>query len=279
MKNNKIFKIIKDALLIGGGALIYAFGLNYFFVANNLADGGLAGISIILYYIFGLDTAIVYFLLNIPLIFLGYKLIGKKFIIKTFYGTVMTSIAIKLFSNVAYVSTDKMIISIFGGVTMGMGLGIIFLGGGSSGGSDILAKILNKYFKISIGKAFFIIDFFVLAIIGYLFGKEMFMYTIIGIFVSTKMIDIIQDGVYSSKAVTIISDKGMEIKNAIMEETGRGTTILKSIGGYSGQSREAIYCVLSRHELSTMKTIVNTIDKNAFVIINEVSEVMGKGFN
>lgn len=279
MKNNKIFKMIKDGLLIGGGAFIYAFGLNYFFVANNLADGGLAGVSIIFHYLFGFDTATVYFLLNIPLILLGYKLIGKKFIIKTFYGTVMTSLAIKLFSNMAYESTDKMIVSIFGGVVMGVGLGTVFLGGGSSGGSDILAKILNKYFKISIGKAFFIIDFIVLGVIGYLFGKEMFMYTIIGIFVSTKMIDIIQDGVYSSKAVTIISDKGIEIKNAIMEETGRGTTILKSEGGYSGQSKEAIYCILSRYELSTVKNIINTIDKNAFVIINEVLEVMGEGFN
>ncbi|MGF6906513.1 YitT family protein [Fusobacterium sp. PH5-44] len=278
MKNNKIFRIIKDGLLIGIGAFIYAFGLNYFFVANKLADGGLAGISIVLHYLFGLDTAILYFILNIPLILLGYKLIGKKFIIKTFYGTIMTSIAIKVFSNLGAESPDKIIVSIFGGVVMGVGLGIVFLGGGSSGGSDILAKIINKYFKIPIGKAFFIIDFIVLGVIGYLFGKEMFMYTIIGIYVSTKMIDIIQDGIYSSKAVTIISDRSLEIKNAIMEETGRGTTVLKSEGGFSGESKDAIYCVLSRYELSAVKSIVKNIDENAFVIISEVTEVIGEGF-
>lgn len=278
MKNNKMFRIIKDGLLIGIGAFIYAFGLNYFFVANKLADGGLAGISIVLHYLFGFDTAIIYFLLNIPLIMLGYKLIGKKFIVKTFYGTIMTSIAIKIFSNFGAESSDKIIVSIFGGVVMGVGLGTVFLGGGSSGGSDILAKIINKYFRIPIGKAFFIIDFIVLGVIGYLFGKEMFMYTIIGIYVSTKMIDIIQDGIYSSKAVTIISDKGLAIKNAIMEETGRGTTILKSEGGFSGESKDAIYCILSRYELSAVKSIVKNIDENAFVIISEVTEVIGEGF-
>ena len=271
-------ELLKDTILITVGAFIYAFGVNYFFVANKLADGGLAGICVILHYLFNFNISITYLVLNIPLIIMGYKLIGGNFILKTFYGTMMTSLAFKVFQNHLGVMEDKLIASIFGGLIIGIGLGTIFLGGGSSGGSDILVKILNKYFDIPIGRAFLILDLIVLSVLGLLFGKDIFMYTLVGLFISTKAIDFIQDGVDMAKAMIIISDKSDEIKDEIMKQTGRGVTVLNAKGGYTNDNKNVLYCIMGRYEVTTVKRIVKNIDRRAFMSISEVSEVLGEGF-
>lgn len=271
-------ELLKDIVLITVGAFIYAFGVNYFFVANKLADGGLAGICVILHYLFNFNISITYLVLNIPLIIMGYKLIGGNFILKTFYGTMMTSLAFKVFQNHLGVMEDKLIASIFGGLIIGIGLGTIFLGGGSSGGSDILVKILNKYFDIPIGRAFLILDLIVLSVLGLLFGKDIFMYTLVGLFISTKAIDFIQDGVDMAKAMMIISDKSDEIKDEIMKQTGRGVTVLNAKGGYTNNNKNVLYCIMGRYEVTTVKRIVRNIDRRAFISISEVSEVLGEGF-
>ena len=269
---------LKDIALISVGAFIYAFGVNYFFVANKLADGGIAGISVILHYLFNFNISTTYLVLNVPLVIMGYKLIGGKFIIKTFYGTAMTSLAFRVFQNYLGPMDDKLIASIFGGLIIGIGLGTIFVGGGSSGGADILVKILNKYFDIPVGKAFLALDSFVLSALGILFGRDIFMYTLVGLFISTKAIDFIQDGVDKAKALMIISDKSDEIKNEIMKQTGRGVTIINARGGYTNDSKEVLYCILGRYEVTTVKRIVKNIDRKAFMSISEVSEVLGEGF-
>ena len=269
---------LKDIVLISAGAFIYAFGVNYFFVANKLADGGIAGISVILHYLFNFNISTTYLVLNVPLVIMGYKLIGGKFIIKTFYGTAMTSLAFRVFQNYLGPMDDKLIASIFGGLIIGIGLGTIFVGGGSSGGADILVKILNKYFDIPVGKAFLALDSFVLSALGILFGRDIFMYTLVGLFISTKAIDFIQDGVDKAKALMIISDKSEEIKNEIMKQTGRGVTIINARGGYTNDSKEVLYCILGRYEVTTVKRIVKNIDRKAFMSISEVSEVLGEGF-
>lgn len=271
-------ELMKDILLITVGAFIYAFGVNYFFVANKLADGGLAGISVILHYLFNFNISITYLILNIPLIIMGYKLIGGQFILKTFYGTAMTSLAFRVFQNYLGVMEDKLIASIFGGLIIGIGLGTIFVGGGSSGGSDILVKILNKYFDIPIGKAFLALDFLVLSALGLLFGKDIFMYTLVGLFISTKAIDFIQDGLDTAKAVIIISDESEKIKDEVMKETGRGVTILNARGGYTNDTKNVLYCIVGRYEVTLVKRIVKNIDRKAFMSISEVSEVLGEGF-
>lgn len=269
---------LKDIALISAGAFIYAFGVNYFFVANKLADGGIAGISVILHYLFNFNISTTYLVLNVPLVIMGYKLIGGKFIIKTFYGTAMTSLAFRVFQNYLGPMDDKLIASIFGGLIIGIGLGTIFVGGGSSGGADILVKILNKYFDIPVGKAFLALDSFVLSALGILFGRDIFMYTLVGLFISTKAIDFIQDGVDKAKALMIISDKSEEIKNEIMKQTGRGVTIINARGGYTNDNKEVLYCILGRYEVTTVKRIVKNIDRKAFMSISEVSEVLGEGF-
>ncbi len=271
-------EVLKDIALIGAGAFIYAFGVNYFFVANKMADGGVAGICTILHYLFNTDMGTTYFILNIPLIILGYKLIGGEFILKTFYVTFMTSLAFKVFADYRGPMEDRLMASIFGGLIIGIGLGTIFVGGGSSGGSDILVKILNKYFDIPVGKAFLVLDFFVLSALGILFGRDVFMYTLVGLFISTKAIDFIQDDISKARALIIISDKSEEIKNEIMDKTGRGITIINARGGYTNTDKDILYCIMSRYEVTAVKRIVRNIDRKAFMSITEVSEVLGEGF-
>lgn len=269
---------IKDIFLLTIGAFIYAFGVNYFFVANNLSDGGFTGICIILHYLFNFNISTTYLMLNIPVIILGYKLIGGKFIVKTFYGTAMTSLAFRVFQDFQGPMQDKLIAAIFGGLLMGIGLGIMFIGGGSSGGSDILVKILNKYFYVSVGKAFLMMDAIVLSALGLLFGKEVFMYTLVGVFVATKAIDFMQDGLDKAKGFMIITSKPQEIKNTIMDRTGRGITVIEGKGGYTNDHKDIIYCVVRRYEETTMKRIIKSIDKDAFVTVSDVSDVLGEGF-
>ena len=273
-----LINILKDLILIAVGAFIYAFGVNYFFVANGLLDGGFAGICVILHYLFGFNISMMYLVLNIPVIVLGYKLIGGKFILRTFYGTAMTSLAFKVFENLYSPMNDKLIAAIFGGILIGIGLGTIFIGGGSSGGSDILVKILNKYFDVSIGKSFLIMDTVVLSTAGLLFGREVFMYTLVGVFISTKAIDFIQDGIEKSRGIMIISDKTDEIIAAIDEKTGRGTTIINGKGGYTRDHKEILYCVVRRYEETTIKRIIRKIDRRAFVTVMDVTDVLGEGF-
>lgn len=270
---------VRDLLLITVGAFLIAFGIHYFYRANSLGSSGVTGICLILYYLFKFDMGITYALINIPLIILGYKLIGGKFILKTFYGTVVTSLAFNILTKIPTAPLeDKLVASIFGGILVGLGLGSMFAAGGSSGGTDIIVKILTKYFDIPVGKAFFTMDFLVLSISGFLFGKEIFMYTLVGVFACTKVIDMIQDGFDSSKAITIISDKSLVIKDIIMKEARRGTTIIKAQGGYKGEEKNMLSCIVSRYEVATIKRIIRSIDENAFVYITDVAEVLGKGF-
>lgn len=269
---------IKDLIFIGIGGLIYAFGINYFFIPNQMADGGLSGICIILHYLLGFDISITYFILNIPLIIIGYKFIGKKFILKSFYGTFMTSLGLKIFENYQAIMDERLVASIFGGLILGAGIGLIFLGGGSSGGSDILVKILNKYFNISVGKAFLLMDIIILSILGLLFGRDTFLYTFIGIAICTKSIDFIQEGVEQAKCFIIITDKSEEIISEIFENTGRGVTILNGKGGYTKIDKEILYCIVRNYEISSIKRSIKKIDKKVFYSIVPVNEVLGEGF-
>lgn len=191
----------------------------------------------------------------------------------------MTSVAFKILSRVPTAPLqDKLMACIFGGILVGLGLGSMFAAGGSSGGTDILVKILNKYFEIPVGKAFFIMDFTVLSISGFLFGKEIFMYTLVGVFSCTKVIDMIQDGFDSSKAITVISDKSLIIKDIIMKEAKRGTTIIKAQGGFEGKEKNMLSCIVNRYEVTAIKRIIRSVDEDAFVYITDVAEVLGKGF-
>lgn len=270
--------LFKDLLLISIGAFIYAFGVTYFFVANKLADGGIAGVSILLHYLFNFNISVTYFILNVPILILGYSYIGRQFMLKTIFGTIVTTISLRIVQNYQGPMDDKLVAAIFGGLLIGIGLGLIFIGGGSSGGTDTLAKAINKFCGLSLGKGFLLLNSTVLISTGILFGKEVFMYTLVGTFVSTKAIDFIQDGFDKAKGLLIISNKNDEIKKRIFEETGRGVTIITGKGGYTNSDKSIIYCVVRKYEETALKRIVKAVDSHAFITITEVTEVLGEGF-
>lgn len=276
--NNKILKYLKEYLIITVGCFFYAVSINYFFISNHLAEGGVAGICLILFYLFKLPVGIMYFVINIPLLIMGWKLVGRDFLFKTLYGTSCLSFLITLTETWKGPSNDIMLGAIYGGVLIGIGLGLIFMVNGSTGGTDVVARILNRYFDIPLGRTMLILDVVILGIAAIFFGKEIVMYTLISMTIVSKAIDYFQDGYTKAKGITIISSKSEEIKERIMNETGRGTTIIKGEGGFTGNEIDLLFCVVSKFEVTKVKTIVKETDSFAFLTISDVSEVLGEGF-
>lgn len=276
--NNKILKYLKEYLIITVGCFFYAVSINYFFISNHLAEGGVAGICLILFYLFKLPVGIMYFVINIPLLIMGWKLVGRDFLFKTLYGTSCLSFLITLTETWKGPSNDIMLGSIYGGVLIGIGLGLIFMVNGSTGGTDVVARILNRYFDIPLGRTMLILDVVILGIAAIFFGKEIVMYTLISMTIVSKAINYFQDGYTKAKGITIISSKSEEIKERIMNETGRGTTIIKGEGGFTGNEIDLLFCVVSKFEVTKVKTIVKETDSFAFLTISDVSEVLGEGF-
>ncbi|WP_078553297.1 YitT family protein [Bacillus alkalicellulosilyticus] len=273
---------IKNILFILLGSAILSFGLVYFNMENNLADGGFTGITLILYFMFSFDPAVTNLLLNIPLFFVGWYILGRHTFIYTIIGTVSVSVFLWIFQRYPVISLplhdDLTLAALFAGVFIGSGLGIVFKYGGTTGGVDIIAKLGFKYIGWSMGKTMFMFDAVVIASsLLYLNYREA-MYTLLAVFIAAKVIDLIQQGAYSAKAAFIISDQVPLIAQAITTEMERGATILKGKGSFTGAEKEVLYCVVGRNELIRLKGVVERIDPFAFVTVNDVQDVIGEGF-
>lgn len=276
--SNKYLQFIKEYIIVALACVVMAFNINYFFVGNKLAEGGVSGLSLIIHYLSNIDVSYLYFALNIPLIILAYIFLGKNFLLKTFFATFVLSVFLKVFASFSEPLDDILLAAIFGGAINGIAIGIVFYAGGSTGGMDIVAKIVNKYTGIPISRILLATDFIVLSIVAVIFGKVIFMYTLISLVISSKMIDIIQVGIYSAKGVTIITTKEDEIRKRIMEDTGRGITLIDAKGGYTQKEIGMLYCVVGQYQLIRVKTIVKEVDPSAFMIVADVHEVIGNGF-
>ncbi len=282
----RFWKQLRVILPIICGAAIYAFGLLYFIIPNKLMEGGVTGITILLNYGFGLAPALSTLLLNIPLFLIGLKMLGWRRMIYTGVGIGSLSFFLWLFEWlikqgwIAPFQTehDYILAVLYAGVTLGLGLGIVFRFGGTTGGSDIIATILNRSFGWSIGQVMLGLDIMIIGSSLFFISKELVLYTLVTVFIATKIIDFIQEGAYSGKAFTIISDHADIIAAQIMKEMDRGVTLIPAIGAYSGQAKQMAYCVVSRQEIRRVHMIVKAIDARAFVIINEVNDVHGEGF-
>ena len=276
--SNKYLQFIKEYIIVALACVVMAFNINYFFVGNKLAEGGVSGLSLIIHYLSNIDVSYLYFALNIPLIILAYIFLGKNFLLKTFFATFVLSVFLKVFASFSEPLDDILLAAIFGGAINGIAIGIVFYAGGSTGGIDIIAKIINKYTGIPISRILLATDFIVLSIVAVIFGKVIFMYTLISLVISSKMIDIIQVGIYSAKGITIITTKEDEIRKRIMEDTGRGITLIDAKGGYTQKEIGMLYCVVGQYQLIKVKTIVKEVDPSAFMIVADVHEVIGNGF-
>lgn len=270
---------LESIIAIMIGSAIMGFGINSFNIPNHLAEGGITGISILIKLLFpAVDQGIVYLALNVPLFILGWKILGRTSFFYTILGTLSLSLFLSLFDNVLPLPmNDRLLASLYAGVAIGAGLGIIFRYGGTTGGVDIIARLLQKHWGVSMGRTLFLSDILVIGASLIYLNLESAMYTLVVVFIASRVIDFLQEGAYAGKALTIISDHAETIAKQILE-LGRGVTILSGKGAFSGVEKQVVYVVVSRNEVMRFKSIVQEIDPHAFLIVNDVHEVLGEGF-
>ncbi|WP_374193689.1 YitT family protein [Bacillus sp. ISL-75] len=271
-------KILQRILLITLGATLMAVGLEIFLVPNNVIDGGITGISIMLSYVTGWKLGIFLFILNIPFFFIGYKQIGKTFALSTLYGIIILSIGTTLLHPVPAFTQDILLATVFGGIVLGIGVGIVIRYGGSLDGTEILAILFNKKLPFSVGEIIMFFNLFILGCAGFVFTWDRAMYSLIAYFVAYKTIDITITGLDESKSVWIISDNAKQIGDAIMNRLGRGVTYINGEGAYSGDDKKVIFCVINRLEEAKLKEIVTENDDSAFLAVADIAEVRGGRF-
>ena len=272
-----------DLLMIALGCAIYVISLDMISVPNKLADGGLSGISLILRHFWGINMGLSTLILNIPLILLGYRFMGKRLLAYTIWGTVSLSFFLWFWRSVPIIKQldlehDLFLSAISAGVLSGIGLGLVFRYNGTSGGTDIIARICQIKFGISSGKMLLFCDAVVLfASLSYLDIKHM-MYTLLASFILSRAMDTVQQGAYSARGLLIISDKYEQIGQMIDLKLERGFTYFKALGGYKQDEKRVIYVVVAPREIPAIKQLIKQEDPNAFVSILEVHEALGEGF-
>ena len=272
-----------DLLMIALGCAIYGISLDMISVPNKLADGGLSGISLILRHFWGINMGLSTLILNIPLILLGYRFMGKRLLAYTIWGTVSLSFFLWFWRSVPIIKQldlehDLFLSAISAGVLSGIGLGLVFRYNGTSGGTDIIARICQIKFGISSGKMLLFCDAVVLfASLSYLDIKHM-MYTLLASFILSRAMDTVQQGAYSARGLLIISDKYEQIGQMIDLKLERGFTYFKALGGYKQDEKKVIYVVVAPREIPAIKQLIKQEDPNAFVSILEVHEALGEGF-
>jgi len=272
---------IRDLVVIALGCAIYAFGLVTINIQNHLAEGGLTGVTLILRYWFHFDPAYTTIVLNIPLIILGYRFLGKRALAYTIYGTAMMSVFLWIWQRVPIMidlNHDILIASILAGLCGGFGSGIIYRYGGTTGGSDVIARIIEKEKGLPMGRSLLMFDIVVLiASLSYLDVEHM-MYTLLASYVFSRVVNFTLEGTYAAKGVLIISQQFQPIADDVIADMERGVTFLHSEGAYAHQQQPMLYCVVSPTEITQLKRIIEAHDPQAFVSILDVHEALGEGF-
>lgn len=263
------------------GIAIVAIGINMFFVPNKIAAGGITGLATVLHYLSGLSVGSLMLIFNVPLFIIGIKILGAKYGLKTLYGAIALAVLIDVFAPYTPTLThDILLNSIYGGLLVGVGMGLVFRFRGNTAGTALAAAILHKIFNITVGQALLILDFFVVAFAGIVFkSPELALYAIIAIFVTAKIIDLVQEGPNNSKAFFIMAAEPELLAEGILKEVDRGVTFLQGKGGYTGQDRELLLCVVETSEVTQLKELIYQHDPQAFIIVTDAQEVLGEGFS
>lgn len=273
-------KSIKEILLIVIGSLLFAIGINYFAIPYRLSEGGIIGVTVITHYLFDWSPGIVNLLINAILLAVGYKFFDKKTMIYTVLGIIFSSFFLFITEDVGHqLNGDTLLAALFSGVFVGLGLGMMFRAGGTSGGSAILARLANQYLGWSLGKGVLVIDIIVIAGSVFIIGQEKAMYTLVAVFLGSKVIDYVIEGLNNRTAVTIISEHSEAIREFILDNMTRGVTILEGRGGYSQNQKDVLYIVINQQELVQLKQTVSNVDDQAFVVVHEVRDVLGSSFS
>ena len=277
----KTKNFMADAVVLLLGSLLYAASVNIFTAPNDIAPGGLTGIGIILHSLFGLPVGTVMLLFNLPLFYAGGKILGWKFLGKTVIATLLVSAAIDLSAPWAPAYTgNPLLAAIYGGVLSGAGLALIFLRGGTTGGTDIAARIIRHYRPhFSMGRLILVLDLFIIVAAGLVYRNvDSALYALIAIFASSMLIDNILYGAQMGKVIYIVSDHSQTLAQAITTQCQRGVTLLDAQGAYSGKDKSMLFCVVRRPEVARLRRVVYETDPHAFMVIAEAGEIIGEGF-
>ena len=261
------------------GSVIGAAAYPTFLIPNNIAPGGLTGVATILNYLAGWRVGITALVLNIPLFLIGYRTMGKVFAFRSLVATALFTILIDVLP-LQPVSEDPLLGTLFGGVVLGIGLGLILRGGATTGGSDMIARMVHRRFSfITVGMFLFALDFLVVLAAAVFIGSTQALYAMIDIYVCGRVIDAVMVGFGGNKACFVMTDAWQKITGRVLNEIERGCTLLEAKGAYSGTSRPVVMCVMSRQEMTTLKRIVQEEDEKAFMFITEAHEALGEGFS
>lgn len=278
---NNIRKTVFDIIWFFIGAFIYSSAVTMFITANEISPGGFTGIATLINYLFSLPSGIVLLLLNIPVLILGFLKFGGIFIVKTAMATSIVSFALTVTDAILpSFHIDKILASIFGGILMGLGLSLILLRGATTGGVDILAKLINRRFRhLTVGRVILIMDAAVVALSAIIYGNiETALYSSVSLYASSVIMDKMLYGGDKGKLIYIVSLKYKEICKEINSTLKRGVTVLSARGGYTDEERQLLLCVVRVHEVSAVYSILDKIDKSAFIIVADAGEIVGEGF-
>ncbi|ANS76083.1 hypothetical protein AWM70_17075 [Paenibacillus yonginensis] len=267
-----------DTVMIIIGSFITSLAFNLFLLPAHIASGGVSGISVILNYTLGINPAYVQWALNIPLFLAGWWLLGREYSIRSLLGTILLPLFVLFTQHWTAPTTDPLLASLYGGIGVGLGLGIVFRGRGSTGGLSTLAQIVQKYSGLNLATCVALMDGTVITVAGFLLSWEKALYALIGLYITAKIIDAVELGFNFTKVAYIIADKTDELSEAILVHMDRGLTKLDAHGGYTGDNRTVLMVVVNQSEVTRLKTTVQAIDPNAFVIISNAHEVLGEGF-
>lgn len=271
---NRTAKNIITVIMLTIGAVIAAVALECFLIPNTILDGGITGISIILYKLFHIPLGILVLLLNIPFIFIGYKNLGKNFLFRTIYTMVCFSLFLSYFEMFPSFTEEILLATVFGGALLGLGVGIIIYFGGCVDGTESVAIVISKKTNLSVGQIVLIFNLLIYTAAGFIFGFDRAMYSLLTYIITFKVIDFVSEGLEQAKAVLIITDKGTKLSKEIYKKLGRTTTTIKGKGLISGE-KEVLYCVLTRIEIYELKHLIENMDSSAFVTVLDVSDIIG----
>jgi len=280
--NKIIVKKINEYIIMNIGLIVLALGIDLFLIPSKIAAGGVSGLATIAYHLWKFPPGIFMILCNIPLFIVGIKFFGKGYGVKTLFAIIMLSVytdMLSLFIDLEHCVTDNILLSaIYGGILAGIGIGVMMKLGGSTGGTDIIGQMVNKYLKIPIGYAMMMIDSVVILIAASIFGIEPALYAIISLYTTGRMINLVIDGISYSKVAYIISDEYEKVRTVILDDLFRGGTVFCSKGLYTNKEKNVIMTVVRNRDIHDLKEKVEKIDKKAFIIITEAHEVLGEGF-
>ncbi len=273
MKNNT-FREIFDIIMLTIGTIISSYALEAFLIHNNILDGGVTGLAIVISKVTSIPLSFLVLIISIPFFFVGFKSLGKGFLLRSIYSMVLFSLSLSLFELIEPATEEMLLATVFGGILLGVGVGMVIRFGGCLDGSESVALVISKNTNLSVGQIVLIFNLVIYAIAGFIFGLDSAMYSLLTYFITFKVIDFISEGLEQAKAALIITDQGTTLSKEIYKKLGRTTTTLRGKGLISGQ-KEVLYCVLTRIEIYELKKIVDNMDNSAFITILDVSDIIG----